>query len=191
MTTPDPQLAELADLAMDLAREMAKRAKQAAANTEAVQLVAAFERTARSVRLCKLLQERLQDARSRTRREDHDRLLDRRAKQVKAALSLEIDEQAGLARSVRLHRQLTERLEHDRLFELLAQGPVEAHIARLRHHLGLPEPTDLPCEARVVEGASPAHGALPPTPLIPAKAGTQAEPQPAPDGPVLEPSQPP
>ena len=191
MPTPDPQLAELADLAMDLAREMARRAKEAASNTEAVQLVAAFERTARSVRLCKLLQERLQDARSRTRREDHERRLQRRAKQVKAALSLEIDEQAGLAQAVRLHRQLTERLEHDRLFELLAQGPVEAHIARLRQRLGLPEPTGLRREASEGEAASQAHGAPPPSPLIPANAGTQAEPKPAPGEPVPEPCQPP
>jgi hypothetical protein len=129
------------------------------------------------VRLCKLLQQRLQETRARTRREDHDRRLERRAKQVKAALSPEIDDQPGLAQAVRLHRKLSERLEHDRLFDTLGLGPVEAHIARLRQILGLPQPAPdtFPYRPRpeedggggpsaerseepMVEGASPAHG---------------------------------
>jgi hypothetical protein len=180
MTGPDPQLAELADLAMDLARDAARRAK-AAADPQAVQLIAAFERLARSVRLGKLLQQRLQQTQARARREDRERLLERRSQQVKAALTLEIDEQAGLAQAVRLHRQLCERLEHERLSEALALGPVEAHVARLRKLLGLPEPAAEACSADPPSTQAAQLAPAPsPEPAAPAQCGSNPPPPPQP-----------
>ena len=134
MSGPDPCLTELADLAMDLARLMHRRAKAAETDADAACCVAAFERMARSVRLTRMLEDRL----SRARREDHDRRLDHRKAQLKAALDLTIENQsASLAQGVRLRRELAERLEHDRLSGTLGLGPIEAHIARFQKLLGL------------------------------------------------------
>jgi hypothetical protein len=179
MSGPNPYLAELADLAMDLARDMARRAKLAKADADAANLVLAFERLARSVRLCRLLDQRLQQDRLRASRETRARVLDQRHDQLKAALCLAIEDQApSLGQAAALRIRLSERLEHDRLFETLAQGPLETHIARLRDILGLdpdrrPGPDYLPCpeedgggeplaersEERAVEGANPTHSA--------------------------------
>jgi len=137
MPGPDPYLTELADLAMDLARLMHRRAKASVTDADVVSLVAAFDRMARSVRLTRMLEERLSQDRATRRREDHDRLLDHRKAQLKSALDLTIENQAGLAQGVRLRRELAERLEHDRLTGVLASGSLEAHIARFQKLLGL------------------------------------------------------
>ena len=176
VTTPDPDLAELTDVCMGLAREMAKRAIATPSNPEAVQLTLAVERMARSVRLTRMLEERLSQDRITRRREDHDRLLDHRKAQLKSALNLTIENQAGLAQGVRLRRELAERLEHDRLTGALATGSIEAHLARFQKLLGLMPAAAtadlyLPREAAGggppaerseepgVEGASPTHRA--------------------------------
>jgi hypothetical protein len=187
VSTPDPYLAELADLAMDLARDIHRRAKQTPDNGEAVQLTAAFERLARSVRLCRMLDQRLQDERARTRRDDRARVLDHRSKQLKAAVGLAIDEQHGLVQATRLRRELSERLEHDRLFDILLSGSVEQHVERLCRRLGV----DPLSEEPVAEGASPTPCAPPSDPLVPPQAGTDAEPEPAPDEPALATGRPP
>src|SRR6185295_2449643 len=142
-------------------------------------LVASFERMARSVRLTRMLEERLQQDRITRRREDHDRLLDHRKAQLKSALDLTIENQsASLAQGVRLRRELAERLEHDRLSGTLATGSIEQHLARITKLLGLYLPREpatadpyLPREAAGgeppaerseepgVEGASPTHSA--------------------------------
>ena len=175
MSGPDPYLTELADLAMDLARLMHRRAKAATSDADAASCVAAFERMARSVRLTRMLEDRL----SRARREDHDRRLDHRKAQLKSALDLTIENQAGLAQGVRLRRELAERLEHDRISGALGLGSIEQHLARITKLLGLylpreaatAEPPYLPREAAGgeppaerseepgVEGASPTHSA--------------------------------
>jgi len=177
VSPPDPNLAELTDICMGLAREMAQRAKATPSNPEAVQLTLAVERMARSVRLTRMLEERLSQDRISRRREDHDRLLDHRKAQLKSALNLTIENQAGLAQGVRLRRELAERLEHDRLSGTLATGSIEQHLARITKLLGLylpreaaaAEPPYLPREAAGggppaerseepgVEGASPTH----------------------------------
>ena len=166
VSAPDPNLAELTDICMGLAREMAKRAKATPSNPEAVQLTLAVERMARSVRLTRMLEERLQQDRITRRREDHDRLLDHRKAQLKSALDLTIENQsASLAQGVRLRRELAERLEHDRLSGVLATGSIEQHIARFQRLLGLylpreaagGEPPAERSEEPGVEGASPTH----------------------------------
>jgi len=173
VSAPDPNLAELTEICMGLAREMAKRAIATPSNPKAVQLTLAVERMARSVRLTRMLEDRL----SRARREDHDRRLDHRKAQLKAALDLTIENQsASLAQGVRLRRELAERLEHDRLSGALANGSIEQHLARITKLLGLYLPREaatadpyLPREAAGgeppaerseepgVEGASPMH----------------------------------
>ena len=137
VSAPDPNLAELTDICMGLAREMAKRAIATPSNPEAVQLTLAVERMARSVRLTRMLEVRLQQDRATRRREDHHRRLDHRKAQLKSALDLTIENQAGLAQGVRLRRELAERLEHDRLTGVLATGSIEQHIARFQKLLGL------------------------------------------------------
>ena len=175
VTTPDPYLAELADLAMGLAREADKRARAAASDSDFVQLTLAFERLARSVRLSRITDQRLQETSARTRRDDHARRLDHRSQQIRAALSPQIDAQPSLAQATRLRLQLSERLEHDRLFDVLSKGSVEQHIQRLSQRLGLNLTEDLylPREAAGggpsaeqseeprVEGASPTQSASP------------------------------
>jgi hypothetical protein len=168
---PDPYLAELADLAMDLARDLHRRAKKTPDDAQAVQLAAAFERLARSVRLCRLTDQRLQDQRRTRARDDHARRLDHRKAQLKCAIGLAIDQQHGLAQATRLRRELSERLEHDRLFGVLATGTVDEHIARLTARLGL-EPA---CETPTT-----AVSAAPPSPDDPPAPTPQAEPQPTP-----------
>ena len=173
VNAPDPNLAELTDICMGLAREMAKRAIATPSNPEAVQLTLAVERMARSVRLTRMLEDRL----SRARREDHDRRLDHRKAQLKAALDLTIENQASLAQGVRLRRELAERLEHDRLTGTLGLGSIEQHLARITKLLGLyareaaitdpylpreaagGEPPAERSEEPGVEGASPTHSA--------------------------------
>jgi hypothetical protein len=189
VSAPDPYLTELADMAMGLAREADRRARKTASDSDFAQLTLTFERLARSVRLCRMLDQRLQDERSRARRDDHARLLDRRSKQLKSAVGLAIDAQHGLVQATRLRRELSERLEHDRLFGILAQGSVEQHIVRLGEHLGLQlgEADRLPpCPEADGEAGPPAE---PPDPLTPTKAGP--EPRPAPDHPASPPTQPP
>jgi hypothetical protein len=110
---------------------------------------------------------RLAADRRRLAREDAEAgrlVLEHRRKQIRTVLG-RIIEQAAEPRAVpRLTQQLRERLEEEKLFETFADGPVEAHIARIRKLLDLPE-----AEADAPEADAP--GATPAP-----KAATQAEP---------------
>jgi hypothetical protein len=63
--------------------------------------------------------------------------LDRRKAQVKAAVGRAIEAEARGPRGFELKMKLAERLEEEALFDAFAEGPVEAHIERIRQVLGL------------------------------------------------------
>lgn len=148
-------LAELAALGMDLARDLAARAKAADTDEDAAALAHAFDRVSRSVRMCLALEQRLDHERRRAEVEARDAVrdgLEHRGKQLRAAVSRAIETETEGAEKFRLLLRLSERLEEERLFETFAEGPIEAHIARIRRDLGLPpedpandaEPDDAP-----------------------------------------------
>jgi len=82
-------------------------------------------------------------ARERRRGAEQDRAaavldLDRRKKQIRAAVGRAIQEEIGGAEQFGLKVRLDDRLEEEVLFDTLAEGPVAMHIERIRKLLGLP-----------------------------------------------------
>jgi hypothetical protein len=145
----DCMLGEFAELAMDLARDAAQRARQAEGGAEAAGLMLAFERLGRALRLTLALQRRL----ARERRTDHVQAVQDRQQQVRAALAPALRaEAADIGEHFRLKEDLNERLEEEALDEVFAHAPLGACVARIRHLLGLPpeapandaEPEDAP-----------------------------------------------
>jgi hypothetical protein len=179
MSPDDAQLAdlqarllpELAELGAAVARKMAARIDKAQDDAAAATLASAFERASRSVRMCLALMARLAADRRRLAREDAEAgrlVLEHRRKQIRTVLGRIIEQTAEPRAVPHLTQELRERLEEEKLFETFADGPVEAHIARIRKLLDLPE-----AEADAPKAEAP--GAAIPTPAV-AKAGTQAEP---------------
>ena len=133
-------LDELAQLAMGVAREMAQRVKLARTDADAAEAAHAFERVSRAVRMCLALEQRLVLERKRGAEQDRATAsldLDRRKKQVRAAVARSIQEEVRGAEQFGLKVQLDERLEEEVLFETFAEGPVSMHIERIRRLLGL------------------------------------------------------
>ncbi|HEY3697567.1 MAG TPA: hypothetical protein VGL30_18150 [Phenylobacterium sp.] len=128
-------LGEFAELAMDLARDAAQRARQAEGGAEAAGLMLAFERLGRALRLTVSLQRRL----ARDSRTDHVQAVQDRQQQVRAALAPALRaEAADLGEHFRLKEELDERLDEEALDEAFAHAPLEACVARIRHLLDLP-----------------------------------------------------
>jgi len=136
-------LGELADVAMDLAREMAERAKAADSLEEAERFTRAFERLSRSVRLTLGLEARLERelaAEARTARVETRDAIQVRRQQVSARLEAVMLAEVPRAERERLEYELNRRLYEETLYTAFLDGPVEDVIARLGAHLGLFEP---------------------------------------------------
>ena len=130
-------LSELAELGMALARDAAARAQACEDNAAAAALCLAFERLARSVRLTFSLRSRL----SRETRGEQLVRAEARRKQVSSIIGRTLT-RADLRERER--REVLFDIEQ-RLFEeavdgRLAEGPIEAAIARIRAAVGLPSP---------------------------------------------------
>ena len=136
-------LGELADVAMDLARDMAGRAKAAESLEEAERMTRAFDRMARSVRLTLSLEARLERELKSEARAAHGEALDAiqvRRKQVRARLMAVIRAEVPRAERDRLEFELDVSLAEETLYTAFLDGPVETVIARLGVHLRLFEP---------------------------------------------------
>ena len=136
-------LGELADVAMDLARDMAGRAMAAESLEEAERMSLAFDRMARSVRLTLSLEARLErELKSEARAAQAEALdaIQVRRKQVRARLVHVIRAEAPRAERERLEYELDARLAEETLYTAFLDGEVETVIARLGVHLRLFEP---------------------------------------------------
>jgi len=136
-------LRALADAAVDLALDMAVRAKAAESLEEAGRLTRAFERLSRAVRLTLGLEARLEREFKAEARAAQDEALDAiqvRRKQVRARLMAVIRAEVPRAERDRLEYELDDRLAEETLYTAFLDGPVETVIARLGVHLRLFEP---------------------------------------------------
>lgn len=136
-------LGELADVAMDLARDMAERAKAADSLEEAGHFTRAFDRLARSVRLTLGLEARLERdlrAEARTVRIETREAILLRRQQVSARLESVMRAEVPRAEREGLEYEMNRRLSEETLYTAFLDGPVEDVIARLGAHLGLFEP---------------------------------------------------
>ena len=134
-------LAELADLGMVVARSLAARCQAAKSDEAAQGLSLAFQRIARSVRLCLALESRLARERRQAlsdQRVVHVNAVERRKTQVRAVLTRAAYDETEAGDLEALLDELDARLDEDALFDAFAEGPVEACIARIRADLGLP-----------------------------------------------------
>jgi hypothetical protein len=136
-------LSELVELGMALARDQQARALAAETAEEAQALGAAFNQTARAVRLALALEVRLtrdlaREAREAARetRELTAAAVTRRKAQVKAALARPLD----AAESMAAYVELCQALETEALYDRFLEGSVDTQIAALRARLGLPAP---------------------------------------------------
>lgn len=162
-------LSELVELGMALARDQQARALAAETAEEAQALGAAFNQTARAVRLALALEVRLtrdlaREAREAARetRELTAAAVTRRKAQVKAALAQPL----GDAESMVAYVELCQALEAEALYDRFLEGSVDAQIAALRARLGLRAP------------AAASAPAEPFTPETPAAFSEQAAPSP-------------
>jgi uncharacterized membrane protein YccC len=128
-------LGELADLAMDLARDAARRAKEAEDSAEAAELMLAFERMARGVRLTLSLRHRF----AREARGLQVEARDQRRKDIRATLRPALRAQARHpGERIELEQDLDERLDREALDEAFAHLPLTVAVERLRKAMGLP-----------------------------------------------------
>jgi len=127
-------LAEFAELAMDLARDAAQRAKQAEGGAEAAGLMLAFERLGRSLRLTISLQRRL----GREARTERAEAVETRRQQVRSILTPVVRaESRDTGERLRRKEELDERLAEKALDEAFVDAPLDVCIARIRTLLGL------------------------------------------------------
>ncbi|HEY3696879.1 hypothetical protein [Phenylobacterium sp.] len=134
-------LAELTELSLSLARGLEARAKAAQTLEEAQGLALAFQRAARSVRLCLDLEVRLTRERQAVDSAERFRstqAVKARKAQVSAAVTRAVQAETEGRETERLLEDLDDRLYEEALYEAFAEGPVEACIARIRVSLGLP-----------------------------------------------------
>ena len=158
-------LNELAALGMALARDAAARAQAAEDNAEAAALCLAFERLARSVRLTFSLRGRL----AREARGEQLVRAEARRKQVSSIIGRTLT-RADLRERERREVlfDIEERLFEEAVDGRLAEGTIEAAIARIRAAVGLPSPDPAePGSAGVPNGVTHEDGAptisLPPS----------------------------
>jgi hypothetical protein len=137
----DAALEELAELGMELAREMAGRAKAAGTTAEAERCAEAFDRLARSVRLTYSIRSRLEREARQVRSLDAASFQARsvaRRKQVRAAVLRTLRADAPEREYERLVFALDQRLGEAALYEAFVDGPLAVQIERIRRDLGLP-----------------------------------------------------
>ncbi|HEY3696170.1 hypothetical protein [Phenylobacterium sp.] len=158
-------LAELAELGLTLARELAAKAGAAQTDEAAQALALAFHRISRSVRLSLALESRLAGERRQAIREERvltERKVEKRKDQVRATLARQVYAETETDEAERLLDELEERLEEEALFDAFADGPVEACIARIRAGLGLPaDPANDPGPAHAAGAPRPACARTP------------------------------
>lgn len=135
-------LGELAELGMAFARELKGKVGEVRSLEEAEGLSLAFHRIARTVRLTLALESRLAREAgevARVRRNEVRRRCERRGPQVRDALWPEIwaETDGNEDEAQALLNTLDELIAEDERSERLAEGPIEAAIARLRADLGL------------------------------------------------------
>jgi hypothetical protein len=138
----DRMLDELADLAMDLARDLAAKARDADSLEDVQRLSRAFDRMTRSVRLTVALQRRLYSDARRDGSAERTTAVALRKAQVRACVHATIRDASGLksyeVRRVEMERELDERLAEQALYQAFLDTPLDVVIAQLRHTLGLP-----------------------------------------------------
>jgi hypothetical protein len=157
----DQMLAEFSELAMDLARDAAARAKQAEDANEAANLMLAFERIGRSLRLTISLQRRLGREQAVRRAE----AVETRRQQVRTVLLPQVRAQTDhLGERYEREAELDERLAEEALHEAFADLPLETCLERLRALLDLPPHIPFPLEGGRVRDGGGARSA----PLRPA-----------------------
>ena len=158
----DRMLGELADLAMDLARDLAAKVKQSDSLEDAERFSRAFDRMARSVRLTIALQRRLHADARRDWSAERTTAVELRKAQVRASVYATIRDASGLkdydVRRVQMERELDERLAEETLYQAFLDTPLEVVITRLRQTLGLPDDPRFPSPWR---GEGPGMGAAP------------------------------
>ena len=133
-------LTRLADAGERLALKLAERAEAAETEESAERLALSFQRVSRAVRMTLALEMRLMQDRLRLEREGRaERALigQARKKQVRAEILRTLPPETCRNERFQIDLEVAERLEAEDL-ELLAEGPFEAHIARLREEMGLP-----------------------------------------------------
>jgi hypothetical protein len=161
----DQMLAEFSELSMDLARDAAKRAKQAEDANEAANLMLAFERMGRSLRLTISLQRRLGREQAARRAE----AVETRRQQVRTVLLPQVRAQTDhLGERYEREAELDERLAEQALHEAFADLPLETCLERLRTLLDLPPHIPFPLEGGRVRVGGGARSA----PLRPAGSRT-------------------
>jgi hypothetical protein len=133
-------LAELAELGLELARDLQGRALAAEGPAEAAALADAFHRIARSVRQSLALEARLQRDAARDAREQREeaaraaaaRRDARKAQLAKRVERLIWDEAERAEDAFALVRQARDHVEAEAETETFLDEPVEAQIARIR-----------------------------------------------------------
>jgi hypothetical protein len=175
----DRMLDEFADLAMELGRDMAGRAKKAETDEQRERCIFTFDRMYRAVRLSIALSRRLK--RDEAREQSHHRAeaVDLRKAKLRARLRSEIRaEDVSLKIRCDLERELDDRLAEDALYQSFLDLPLDEAIHRLRDKLGLvPPPGRSPIEGEVdraerrepegVAAHSHLSGLQPPHPVSP------------------------
>jgi hypothetical protein len=152
----DRMLGELADLAMDLARDLAAKAKEAGSLEDAERFARGFERMARCVRLTIGLQRRLHADARRDWSAERTTAVELRKAQVRASVRASIRETYAnpfAMPRIERERDLDERLAEEALHQAFLETPIEVVIARLRERLGLPAP-----QAQTPQPSTPSVG---------------------------------
>jgi hypothetical protein len=144
MTEDERGLDELAQIDLRLARVFAARAEAAEDPEVANGLVRSYQRAARSFRQTLALKHRLRRELKRELRDDrgdsrkeHDRAVSAHKAQVQVRLKTLIWTEAEGEEAERLEDELEDLLADDALLDGFTDTPVDAHVARLRHDLGL------------------------------------------------------
>jgi len=137
-------LDELAQIDLRLARVFAERAEAAEDPEVANGLVRSYQRAARSFRQSLALKHRLRRELKRELRDDrgddrkeHDRAVSARKAQVEARLKALIWTEAEGEDAERLEDELEDLLADDVVLDGFTETPVDEHVARLGHDLGL------------------------------------------------------
>ena len=154
----DQFLAEFSDLAMDLARDAGKCAKETEDAHGKAELMLAVERLGRSLRLTIALQRRL----CREARTQRTEAVETRRQQVRTVLLPQVRASTDhLGERYEREAELDDRLAEEALYEAFADLPLDACLERLRDLLDLPVP--FPLEGgRVRDGGGALSGTLRP-----------------------------
>lgn len=153
-------LAELLELGLAAARAVQARLLAAEGAREACDLSLAFNRISRSVRQTLALQAKLDRGRRRQGREEaadarraQEVQVALRKAQVRAAVERAVWTEAEDAEAERLLDDLDDLVSEEALYPGFAEGPVAAHVERIRRDLGLSA-----CRLREAAGGGPSAG---------------------------------